>query len=170
MKIHISLSSKLERAEYTGQDGLYASILPDENTKKFAKEVADTLDIDLDVDNLHVTVMYSKERSGDFDDIRKNLDNIHSVPGFLIGIDTFTGHKGNNVVAFKVVSEELHRIHADLHKRGARHSFLPYMPHMTLANDKDMTDYKDTIREWNELMAEAPVKVTFHDFHIGDIA
>lgn len=172
MKIRFDVSeasAKFEVVPYTETNGVYAAVKPDEKTVQYIIGVAEQLGVEVDKDKLHVTVMYSKRAPTGLTNVQEFLNTYNKVPAYLIGVDTFVGHKGKLILAFKVVSETLLRIHSDLHRAGARHSFLPYMPHLTLSDDYDIAGKEDKIREINELLAEAPWEVELHSLSVGDL-
>lgn len=158
---------KLENVPYTGTNGLYASLLP-QYTGGIV-EIAEELGIKLDPNVVHTTVCYSKTPVA-----IDNLPAIGSSNEFRAlcnQVDHWVGHKKQTCIVLKLVSPDIVDVNANLQRRGAVHTFTPYVPHITLTDESAPVDgaMQERIDAINKRLAQNPIWLTFDRYTIGDL-
>lgn len=158
---------KFEMIPYTGTRGLYASMAPQqtEPVLRIAKE----LGIELDSNKIHTTVCYSKHQAV-APELLPNYGSSNEFPAMCNEITHWVGHKGQTCVVMKLISPEIVKVNAALQAAGAKHSFVPYAPHITLTDELEgMTEEMEKqIKEINERLALEPIFFTFDRYQVGD--
>ncbi len=115
--------------EFTGTSGLYSSCVID-NEDEFAEWVSN-LGMPLDeLDELHVTVMYSPDVTP-----RRAVPSTARTTGIVIGVELFGPEGEEDTLVLTLNSPELARMAAQWTKRGCKSTFPDYRPHITLKKD-----------------------------------
>lgn len=161
--------------KYTGNNGCYACVTPNDEGRKLLADMVDKIqkEDDFDSDKLHITVMYSLDPVSFFYQPCPDSD-IFDVK--VSKIDTMVGHKGQTVVFAEADCEKLHKEHAKLKEFGARHTYDPYKSHITLhVFDEDEWEAKKEevskrIESMNmELMTQGGLSIPFANFKIANL-
>lgn len=172
MKIVIPLSAtaavKIENVPYTGANGLYASLIP-----QYAEgivEIAEELGIKhLDPNVIHTTVCYSKTPVALAD--LPAIGTSDEFRALCNQVDHWVGHKGQTCIVLKLVSSDIVAANANLQRRGAVHTFTPYVPHITLTDESAPVDaaMQERIDTINKRLAHNPLWLTFDRYTVGDL-
>ena len=165
-KVLISTSSPiLEKIPFSGDKGVYVSVIPTEDTLKVLSEVAGVLGFNPDPSKFHVTVMYSKKAPNS---VQTYGSKIHNAT--LDKVEVFTGHDDKNYLAAKLQSDSLQFLHKSWCKRGAEHSFDSLMPHVTLWSDVEVTPQLTTrVDALNKRLGRKPLRCKFHRETVSDL-
>lgn len=158
--------SLLDSTEYTGERGAYAGVNLPEAFSARILELCDTLGLEHpEVDDLHCTVMYSREHT------LNSLPVINSAINALVtSVQHWVGHNGKTYVVADIQSMALVQLHTKFSKLGARHSFSAYRPHITLGKIAEpQEDLDQKIDELNWLLKLNPVHVAFLGCVVKDI-
>lgn len=131
MKIQISLSSpELTQLEFSGENGLYSAVTPDEASLDIIVDYAKKFGFDIDRSKVHCTVMYSKTLEPSAGDI--SCDANKSYPAIITGVQHWDGHDEQGYLSLALESDALDREHKRLRKLGCTPTFDEYKPHITL--------------------------------------
>lgn len=170
MNFEADASNKLNLLPYTGNNGLYSSVVLASSCIPMIEEIAEELGVDPSYDDLHATVIYSKQPC--FEPVERVMEEQSSEPivAYCNGVTSWVGHNKKTYIVLSLVSEALVLKNAALHRMGAQHTFVPYSPHMTLSDntavDADMKRRFDYI---NKKLAVDPLRLVFEHHHIGDL-
>lgn len=161
-------SPEWKPSPYTGENGLYCAVQPDDGSKFRIMRLCEELGITTDHRKLHCTLVYSRNDAPPLEEVQGCVDRATS--GRVNFIEYWEGHDKEGYLVAKLVSDKLQVCHERLIRAGARHSFTPYSPHVTLTTGLPMTDgLKAKIDEVNRRLAEESIYVNFDDFTISDI-
>jgi len=165
----LSLSSpSWEPSPYTGQDGLYCAVQPDDATKFRVIRLCEDLGVVTDYNKLHCTIVYSREVAL----TQEVIDTCKNHPtGRITFIEYWSGHNNAGYLVAHVVSESAHMFHERLLRAGAEHTYNPYNPHMTLCKGLEMTDVlQASILEVNKKLAKESIYANFEGYTVCDIS
>jgi hypothetical protein len=133
------INEKLIKNGYSGNAGLYVSVIPNKRSKNIIKAVADVLGMDCNVDELHCTLMYSKY------DAPKTKDVFPKTKTFrAIMQDIKVYGKDKDALVITMESDDLSKEHERLKSLGAVHSWEFFQPHVTIQTfqaDKPFDDF-----------------------------
>lgn len=131
---HLTVA-KTYRPYVPGSEGVYVSVIPDDQTLIILSEWSRKLGCKLtedDVDELHCTLLYSRQGT-----------HIGALPAVREGELTYTarldrfeywaGHDNQGYLVAALYSETLSRLNKALVKQIGEHSFEDFVPHVTLA-------------------------------------
>lgn len=158
---------KFEMIPYTGTRGLYASMVPQSPDR--IVDLAKKLGITLDSNVVHTTVCYSKQDAVPLGSL-PNYGSSDEFPALCNEVTHWVGHKGQTCVVLKIISPDIVRLNAQLQAAGAKHTFTPYAPHITLSDDfGDITDEtQKMIDAVNQELALNPIQLVFDRYQVGD--
>jgi 2'-5' RNA ligase len=108
-------------------NGSYFAVYPTEDSKDRIKEAARKCGIFVDVDELHVTVMYSPDVGTPDIDAKSNIVYTANCTEFRL-----FGERSDYLVV-ELDCPELESRHYELREYGLEHTFAKYRPHLTLA-------------------------------------
>ena len=160
-----SSSPKLELLPYTGSNGLYSAVQPQESSKKFLLALAKQLGFDIDPAKLHVTVMYSKTGAN---------GNVDCEPERMYRckfkkLQYWDGHDNKGYISAALESPELEEEHNRLKALGCEPTFTPYEPHCTLWSGAKLTaDLEDRMAKVTHNLKASP-DLLFGSQHIGNL-
>lgn len=161
--------SLLNLDKYTTQKGCYVgAYLPEIFTKKVI-DLAEALGLPTpEPDDLHCTVIYSRETAIQFDRMPKLLTAINAL---VTSVQHWVGHNGKTYVVADVQSMALCQLHTKMHNAGARHSFAAYRPHITLGKleGKPSEEFEKLVEEINWSLKQEPIHVAFVGCNVSDI-
>lgn len=137
-------------SKYTGTDGLYMQYKVHPASYKMLQDAAAMLGLEVDVQKLHVTVMYSNVAL-EPEQIENSL--VRFVPASMevrvAGITSWVGHNDDTYVVMCVQHEVLHDTHEALSNHGAQPTIAPFRPHITLGRKK-LSEVEDGLAfQWN---------------------
>lgn len=170
MRIQLSFkaqaANKLEMIPYTGNNGLYVSMVPREDFIDDIMKLAAELGITPNREALHTTVIYSKKPAGDL----RIPDPERQVKAVITSVDSWVGHNSKTYVVFKLASEALLFMHGDYSRQGAEATFIPYVPHITLSDDIEVdAELKVRIEKMNRVLNYDPKLIYLTNERIGDL-
>jgi hypothetical protein len=90
------------------------------------------------------------------------------VDAWLIGLETFIGHKGTRALAANVCSPGLAVYHGRLARAGCSHSFPMLKQHITLTMESEGVD-DGLIENISRDLAVSPIKFKTSSVIIGDV-
>lgn len=162
---------KHDRAPYTGTNGVYASLKLSEAYRNKVISIAEELDISVDPEKLHTTVIYSKAGVIPVDKLPTGYGENMMFGAVCNEVSHWVGHKGQTCVVLKLISLDIVRLNAGLQSAGAIHTFTPYAPHITLSDEHDPIDdaFQARIDALNKKLAADPLELTFDHYHVGDL-
>jgi 2'-5' RNA ligase len=153
---------------YTGESGLYCAVQPDDGSKFRIMRLCEELGVTTDHRKLHCTLVYSRNDAPPLNEIQSSIDRASF--GRINFIEYWPGHDKKGYLVAKLVSDKLQAFHERLIRSGARHSFTPYSPHVTLTTGLPLTEeLESNIKEVNRRLSEESIYVNFDDFTISDI-
>lgn len=149
----------------TFQTGLYAKVDIPAKLALYLTELARYVSVDLDPDDLHMTIMYSPEPMEP-----SALDDVHliSVSGSVVGVELFTGHKGTQVLAFKVDSPSARINHELLKDIGCKSTFSGYKAHITITTDYTGNRY-DVVKALSDALSDNPLEFKHLPVEVKDL-
>lgn len=154
--------------KYSGKSGLYVCVKPASGIKAVVDYIRTGLCIELDVDDLHCTLMYSREHAPHTVSAFKLLNSGPTAyHASVMELESWAGHDNKGYLVAKLFCPMLHERHAQWKKLGARHSFPDYQPHMTLATG--VTYSCKDLHKFNLPLSTYPIPLTFSGEHIEDI-
>lgn len=161
-------SPEWEPVPYTGKNGLYCAVQPDDASKFRLIRLCEELGVTTDHRKLHCTLMYSKNDAPEDDHIR-DIEGTRPR-GRINYVEYWEGHNNKGYLVAKLVSEDVQLAHERLVRAGARHSYSPYNPHITLVSDLPATEgLKANIDRVNELLAQESISINFSNLTLSDI-
>lgn len=175
MKVFFSQSFESKGKPFSGQSGLYASVVPVYGTRDLWSRLTDTFKkfevIPEPEDELHVTLMYSREHAPDVFHLENMFaDPLHSIHAKPSRLEYWNGHDNDGYVVLHLESEDLHRRHAHYKEIGCTHSFEDYAPHMTVVKGLDNTpDVQAAIDEINKHLQEIEYRIVLGGEAFSDI-
>lgn len=166
-KLLISLSSpELVQEEYTGTNGLYSAVTPDERSCKMVIALAKALGFDVPADKLHCTVMYSKGNSPEPAVI--SCDRAKQYTAQAVRLQHWNGHDDKGYLTLALDSPELTAEHQRLLALGCKADF-DYNPHITIWSDIELTaELEEKIDRFTKKIENWP-KLNFNSQFIGDM-
>lgn len=170
MKLKVFLAeAKLVQHELTGANGLYASMIPDEDSVARILGICEVLNLKPQVDELHVTVIYSKKAPDDLQAVQEI--QAPTVDAYVTGVSHWKGHDDSTYIVLSLMSERLAELNAQYHAAGAEATFIPYAPHVTLHKQDDPLDDEQLqrIEALNKTLAAEFNKLTFVNLQAGDL-
>lgn len=134
---------KLVSKGWTGESGLFVSVMPDKRSKKIIKAIADVLEAECNTEDLYCTIMYSRY------DTPKELSLLPKTKKFLAYIKNIeTLGKNDESLVITLESDDLQKEHARLKQLGAIHHWNFYLPYVTIQTNKPWDDYYlDNVRD-----------------------
>lgn len=137
---------KIVNKGYTGNSGIYVSVSPDDESKKYIREMVKSLNppfpLDIFDDEAHMTIMYSRNECIDED----QLQFPESIVALPLKFEYWDGHDNDGYLVLKMISKPASDLHQHILELGAEHSFDDYMPHMTIIHG--IYNYKKEINDW----------------------
>ena len=112
------------------KNGKYITLKPDKQSKSYLVSLMDKLDLKNPVqeDDLHITLIYSKETTKEADDYKIEQRE------YTINASHFDLYGDNkDCLVIVIESENLHEKHNYLKDNGFQHSYQNYNPHITIA-------------------------------------
>ena len=169
IRISFKVEAKHVHHELTGTNGLYASMVPDEDSVERIMGVCEELGFKPDISTLHVTVMYSKKAPDDLDAVAQV--EAESAVAYITGVTHWKGHNDATYIVLSLMSERLAELNAQLTATGAEPTFIPYAPHVTIHKQDDELDEAtvERIKEFNKTLAAEYNKLTFTQLRVGDL-
>lgn len=155
MEIAIDLGAS-EKAGYTGNNGLYVKADLDVPSKDVIAELATRLGINVDKGELHTTVMYSKEP------VIPAMAPIYDNAVIAVGAEVkhWIGHNDKRYLVLGLQCAELISYHASYVRAGAKPTFVPYAPYITLSNDIAMSEeFENLIKVVNAQLNRFPLRL-----------
>lgn len=131
---------KLVRTAFTGDKGLYVLVVPDERSAKILSQISNCLGVETDPEKYHVTLMYSPDNEPERIDL---LGVPEAFEAKIVGIDFFGEKKDHCVVL--LVSGTMQAEHQRLTNLGAKHTFTPFRPHVTISGNATSKDVSKTL-------------------------
>ncbi len=144
--------------EYTGKRGFYCC-MPVKNVDE-VKAAFQKCGLKSNVDELHVTIMYSEKDTP----TKPTKLHIPFLNAKVTGYDMF-GPK-NDTLVLKLDCPKLNEIHEMYTVLGAVHSYDEYHPHMTVIEGVELTD--EVKAKIEKLVKELP-SITLHKLRFEDI-
>jgi len=139
---------------YTGSNGLYVKADLDIISPNTLEYVTDILGVELDREDLHVTVMYSEVPI----DKSATYYGNKVLSATCIEVTHWVGHNDKTYVVAKLQSEDLIAAHSYYRGLGAVPTFVPYQPHITLFKIEELPeDFEDKIKAANNWLADNPI-------------
>jgi len=132
----MQITEKLVRNGWTGNSGLYVSVIPNKRSKDIIKVVADVLETECDYDNLHCTIIHSP-----YDTPAEKSVQPKTKPFRAKMRDIKIMGKNEDALVITLESEDLVAEHERLKALGAKHSWEYYLPHITIQTGKPFDDY-----------------------------
>lgn len=169
--LRVEAAVKHEQAPYTGTNGVYGSLSLSDAYKQRVIDIAEELDITVDPEKLHTTIVYSKDGVIPMDKLPTGYGETMMFTAVCNEVGHWVGHKGQTCVVLKMISPDIVRLNAGLQAAGAIHTFTPYAPHITLSDEHDPVDdeFQERIDALNKRLARDPLELTFDNYHVGDL-
>lgn len=171
MIISLSDAPKFEALEYSGTQGLYSAVRPDDAGRDWLTRLCeDRLGFtDVEPDKFHCTVMYSPDEAPDPDEVQVDPSKIYQCVARKV--IHWKGHDGKTCVVLSLISVDLHAEHRRFKGLGCRASYPDYRPHITLQTGIEVDDeLQSRINEVNAELREDPRMVlTLSGQIVGDI-
>lgn len=159
-------SPELVAQDYTGANGLYSAVVPDEEAVKHIQAVGKLAGFEPDLTKLHVTVMYSKECCKNPDEAVCESDRIYR--GRIQKLQHWEGHDKKGYLTAAISSPELVEEHKRLKSLGCVPTF-EYNPHVTIWAGVLMTEaLQHKIEEAQQHIDKLP-ELKFVNQFIGDL-
>jgi hypothetical protein len=99
-----------------------------------------------------------------------DFDPSREVTALANAVEHWTGHNGKTYIVLKLVSEGIVSENSKFQRMGAKHTFVPFAPHITLSDDTPITEYmQDVIERINRRFAYKPLELVFTGQIIGDL-
>lgn len=168
--LHISLSKpELVLNPYTGKSGVYSACFPDLEAGASIKSLCEQMGLKYYPDETHCTLMYSKEAALT-EPSSSECDSTRPFWCLVTHVEHWKGHDGKTYIVAGISSPAMILEHARLRRLGARHSFTPYKPHITLSSDVEVTpEVQAQIDKTNSNLAEKPLMVILTGQKIVDV-
>lgn len=132
----MQIVEKLVRNGWSGQSGLYVSVVPNKRSKDIIKAVADVLGTECDYDDLHCTLMFSKY---DSPKEKATFPKTKTFRATMKDIQLYGKNEDSLVITLE--SADLQAEHERLKGLGANHSWNFYSPHVTIQTGKPWDNY-----------------------------
>jgi len=135
----MNLHERLTKIAYTGAEGLYSAVTPTTYTRYVLKAIIDVMgNENYKPEELHCTVMYSPKDAPPVNKFEVNSSLIYTATAKDFKV---FGHD-DKVLVLTLESDMLQSAHNYLTKAGAKHTFTPYEPHVTLfkMNGRSISD------------------------------
>lgn len=174
-KLFVSISAEtpmLKLDSYTGNNGCYVAVLPNEETRVALLELAFSLGFTDETakEKFHTTVIYSKKP---LKAVPKTL--FANYTGYCGKISTLVDHKGDIVVYADISCPALHALHKTFKNLGAEHSYPEYLCHVTIGSlskdewQMDNEKYKSLIDSTNSKLEERRIPIFYNRLKIADL-
>lgn len=139
------------------EQGTYAKLVPDNDTKEKIAEILDLLNLHNPacIRDLHVTVVYSKETCPEIYSVVPALP----IKAAGAGFDLFNNADGSKCLVLRLDSKAIMDLHDHCRNLGASHEYPAYNPHLTLSYD-----YFDVLP--NEAVLDLLNDLTFVEFAV----
>ena len=112
----------------------------------------------------HITLMYSKGSAVPLNQVQNILDksNIKNSEATVTGLNVFSDKEnvGKSALVLELDHPELHKLHDQLSATGCKHSFIPYVPHATLAYGVPTDDAYELASKLKESLVGSKLKLT----------
>lgn len=132
----MQIVEKLVRKGWSGNHGLYVSVIPDKRSKDILEAVARALGVECDFEDLHCTLVYSQF------DAPKELSVWKKNKKFKAKMQDIKLYgKNSDHLVVTLDSPELKAEHDRLIGLGAKHSWEYYSPHVTLCKVENFDDF-----------------------------
>lgn len=146
------------RANYTGKKGFYCC-MPVKDADAILNKIEE-VGLTCNVDELHVTIMYSPTKTPGHPSIPITGD----LTAKVIGYDMFGPE--HDTLVLKLECPKLNELH-DMYKTlGAEPTYSTYRPHMTIFEKIELTD--DVKQKVEQLIKDMPT-ITLHKIRFEDI-
>lgn len=126
----------LARNGWTGNSGLYVSVVPDKRSKEIIKVVASVLNTECNLDELHCTIMHSPYDSPFEKSVHPKTKIFRAKMKDILILG-----ENKEALAISLESKDLVSEHQRLKDLGARHSWEFYLPHITIQEGKPFDGY-----------------------------
>lgn len=165
MKHMIALSEATwEVTPYTKTNGIYCALQPDTLSLLRLVDFCRELSIISDPRKFHVTVCYSPTEIAD---IPADLDI--TARAYAVGLDWWPGHDDKGYLCLKLESHDLHKHHQRLLACGAKHTFSPYVPHVTLMSGMHPDQFPFNVEDMQERLRYNPILLEFNKCVVSDM-
>lgn len=137
----MQLDERLEIAPYTGTAGLYSAVLPVNRSKEVLSRIADVAGVWYNPDEFHCTLIYSPTTPNTLPEPTQS-----TFTARMTGLAVYGDEK--KVLVVTLDSAELQKEHHRLLSHGAKHTFSPYSPHVTLGpvpDDFDQSKHSELV-------------------------
>lgn len=155
---------------YTGKKGCYVAVQPDDASKFRIIRICEELGIGIDHRKLHCTIVYSPEGAPEEQKIRESgvLDGTHTA--IISHVQFWPGHDNKGYLSLSLVSTDLHKAFQRMQSLGARHTYHPYNPHVTLLSGVDMNeDFERRMQDVNRYLETEGVRIFFNSTTLSDM-
>lgn len=157
-----------KKSDYNGQSGVYVSVNPTEESKKFIKNLILSTKPPFQLgqfeDEAHTTIMYSRKAKIDEGKL-KIPGNFSALP---VKLEFWDGHDGDGYVVLSLISKQAEEFHNEILSLGAEHSFKDYHPHMTILHGLN----KDKVSGWidgaNEYIKKNTKLIWYDTVNVGN--
>lgn len=164
MRLFLALSEvSWEVKPFTGEQGCYAAVQPDMYSLFRLMSLCDVLGIVTDPRKFHCTVMYSPDRVPAVKEFNAEAE------GYIHEIAWWAGHNNKGYLSALLRSPQLQGCHKQLTDAGAKHTYSPYTPHITLATGPLTLDLERAMKGLNESLKLDPIRIFFDSSVISDI-
>ena len=161
---YISISKPVfKMLEYTGRNGLYSSVKPDQNSVRYLMDLVKALGFDdVDADTLHCTIMYSKDSCPHE---TPGCDSSKEYKATVVKIQYWTGHDEKGYITAALKCPALHREHRRLKELGCTPTF-DYNPHITLYSGVSEDEFERRVKDVQKMCGK---EITLVNQTIGDL-
>lgn len=165
MEIAIDVNA-VAKTGYTGNNGIYVHAKPDTQSADNIAELASRFGLNVDVSELHVTLMYSKEAVLP---AQVPLFN-EKIKAAAAEVKHWVGHNDKRYLVLALQCERAVFIHSTFVRCGAKPTFVPYAPHVTLSNDIAISEEFETlIKKVNASLSANPLELFFQTCNPEDL-
>lgn len=114
------------------------------------------------VDAFHVTLLYSKSTVDNAKSLLKPSTSQFSA--IVTALEYFPGHDDKGYLVATMLSDDLHTRHAFWLKNGGKHTYTPYAPHLTLAENVPLEVMQSSlVKELNAYFKSTPLGIRLHN-------
>lgn len=166
MRLLLSLSSpELEKKPYTGTQGLYSAVTPDERSAALLQQLAAAMGFkNVDPAKLHCTVMYSRDTWPK--QCSCNPNQIYTAT--VDHLKYWGGHDDKGYIVAVLKCPALQEEHERFKRMGCTPTFEVYEPHVTLWAGLEFNDVMhEKLNTVNSLLRQP--EVVFSNQFIGDL-
>lgn len=160
MIISLNDAPKFEALEYSGTQGLYSAVQPDDAGRDWLAQLCtDRLGFtDVKPSKFHCTVMYSPDEAPAPAKVQVDPEKMYY--GVARKVIHWKGHDDATCVVLSLIAVDLHAEHRRLKKLGCKASYPTYKPHITLQSGVEVDDeLQNRIDEVNAELRKDPRNV-----------